>query len=232
MKHTRLEVGAEWIKQGGRPDKVLEAIAVAEAESGLSDEASSSCCHGVWALHTMHTPMSCSRKLPCATKRAVELSKKGTDWSAWVVHPDGVALAAYDPNQPQAVKNYEKALASIKADKTLAKLPLILPGVGADALEWLGGAAGDTADAVGNVAGGIPEAISYVGDILAEIAQFAKGAGELLLTPEGWKRLAMILGGGTFILIGLNAVMNAGYGVNPAGTAKKVGVKVATKGAV
>lgn len=239
MRHSKAEVGAEWIRQGGPPSRVLEAIAVATAESNREDEAENSCCAGVWALHEMHTPRSCAKNFSCATKRAVEIFKETNSFKAWVVHPEGSALAAYDPNQPQAVRNYERALRSIKNDSRLVSLfddPL---GLGIP--DAIGGAVGDVFGGGGSditQAGreGVTSDIGGLMDPLVDpikgIANFFIGAGELLFTPEGWKRVGFIGGGAVMLLIGLNAVMKSGYGVNAGGTVKKAATVAATKGAI
>lgn len=63
---------------------------------------------------------------------------------------------------------------------------------------------------------------------LEVIAQFFAGATELLLTPEGIRRFAKIIIGGTILLWSLNQLSKSVLNVNPAGSVKSAASKAAT----
>lgn len=58
-------------------------------------------------------------------------------------------------------------------------------------------------------------------EALKNIAAFFTGLGELLLTPEGWARLAKLIGGAILVLWGLRVVIKESTGTDPVGTAIK-----------
>lgn len=213
-KHSRAAVAAMWVRQGGNPAKAREAVAVAECESGLDDAASSYCCHGVWQMHEMHTSLQCARSLACSTKKAVSMSKNGTDWSAWDCHPDSRGRTGPMPEVD------ERFFANLKTP--LGEIPL--PGPDLDFTNPLG-----PLNPI-NPLEGIP-GIPGVGgggslaDFLA-LPAFFKGLGELILTPQGWVRIGKLGGGALLIVWGLRVIVKQSTGTDPIGTAKK-GVEAA-----
>lgn len=72
----------------------------------------------------------------------------------------------------------------------------------------------DAGEAVAEAGGKVIDALPSVAQVLADIARFFVGLGELLLTPEGWLRLGKILGGAILVLWGLNRFANQGMGVS------------------
>lgn len=93
----------------------------------------------------------------------------------------------------------------------------------------------------GNPLGGpigqpIEDAINKALDPMKAIGEFFVGLTELILTPEGWRRLAKIILGGAILLWALNQLSKSIFDVNPAGGAVKrasrAGTMIATKGAI
>lgn len=219
---------------------------MAYAESGFSDEASSSCCHGVWALHSSYYDVNCARNLDCATREAVKTSKNGTDWSAWDVHPDSMGRTGFVSNS-RAIRNYERAKTKFASlvPKWIPQIdlgPVTLTPFGGlpdvDEIPGIGGVIGDVAGLPGEVIKTDADFLGLGGILepFEDVAEFFQNFSELFLTAEGWKRLGFILGGSTLLLIGLLKVMNSGYGIDAVGGAKRGATKVAaaavTKGAV
>jgi hypothetical protein len=66
---------------------------------------------------------------------------------------------------------------------------------------------------------------AMAGDDLLEwtkaVGELAVGLTELLLTPEGWQRIAKVVIGGVVLIWALNQLSKAMFGVNPAKTVRK-----------
>lgn len=76
-----------WVQAGGNPQAAQMAAAVANAESGLNPNATSTDSNGVvsvglWLLPQNGTPPGSTDPLANA-RAAVQLSNNGTDWSSW-----------------------------------------------------------------------------------------------------------------------------------------------------
>lgn len=220
-KHSRAAVAAAWIQAGGNPAKVREAVAVAECESGLDDSASSYCCHGVWQMHEMHTDPACARSLTCSTRKAVVMSKNGTDWSAWDCHPDSRGRTG---PLTSADKRYQSILADFKTP--LGDIPF--PGPDLDFTNPLGPLNPfNPLEGIPNVQNPVPGASNPL-EVLAGMNAFFVGLGEFLLTRQGWVRLAKLSGGALFLVWGLRIVVRQSTGSDPIGAAKKAGEVVGT----
>lgn len=247
MRYSPADIISAWVRNGGSPSKAIEAAAVSYAESGHDDNASSWCCHGVWALHQDHTPVSCSRNLDCATKRAIELSNNGKDWSPWDVHRDASGRTGFGEGHA-AIQNFDEALAKFQRQFGGARKRFRDPQSGklvnlGEVLEDGFGpnlgpfapfkALPDVAEGLGVDGLDIP-GIGPLAEATNRIANFFGGLGSLLLDEDGWRRIGLVVGGGVVALIGLNSVLKQGYKVDPVGTAKKAGktaaVAAATKG--
>lgn len=74
--------------------------------------------------------------------------------------------------------------------------------------------------------------IEALGESVNDIAAFFVGFGELVLTPEGWLRLAKLIGGAGFIIWGLRIVVRESTGTDPVKAATKTASKVAETAAV
>lgn len=101
--------------------------------------------------------------------------------------------------------------------------PVLTPNDIAGGISDIAGGAGDVVDA-------IPDALGQVANVLDGIAKFFVGLGELLLTPDGWKRLGKLLGGVALLLWGLNGLANVFTGTKPIeGAAKLAAVAAVVK---
>lgn len=67
---------------------------------------------------------------------------------------------------------------------------------------------------------------------LAAVGELALGLTELLLTPEGWRRLLKVIIGGVVLLWALNQLSKSMFDVNPARGARRAATAVAVKKAV
>lgn len=208
-KHSPRAVAAAWVRNGGRKAALPTALAVALCENEtLDDDASTWCCHGVWQLHRDHTQISCARNLDCATKKAIQLSSNGRDWSAWSCHPASYSKEHGDPGAQTRFASKKQEADSFLDDFRQGIDPFGFFGIAPEGEGLLepGGGGSDG-----------PLIPNWVPNLEA-IAQFFVGLGELLLTPDGWKRLAKVIGGAIILLWGLNVLMKQTTGTNPAAT--------------
>lgn len=236
-KHSAAEVGRAWVEEGGNPAKVFEAVAITWAESKWSDEASSSCCHGVWALHQDYYDVNCARNLRCATREAIKTSKNGTDWSAWDVHPDSQGRTHFASTSP-AIKNYERGLKIAKRNGAVKKLagiqlpfggPEIGPGPSINPIFpteglWKG--------AIGGLGDANIPLLSDAANALTGVNAFFTGLGELILTPEGWVRSGKLVGGSILVFWGLRVVVRVSTGTDPVKAATDTAKKAVETAAV
>lgn len=191
------------MKHGGDPAKAIEASAVVMAESsGDTQVFNGSCCYGGYQFHTNTLSRSCAVNPDCATKAAIRISSNGKDWGKWEAHTTG------------AHQQFTSIGDTLK--------DFIRPFSPGDLYPGAGNAPNPLEDITG--LGGLAEALSG-------IAGFFVGLGELILTPEGWKRLGKMIGGAILVLWGLNTLMKVTVG-SPVGTATKVATLAATKGKV
>lgn len=111
-------------------------------------------------------------------------------------------------------------------DTTLASITI--PGVGPVLTpNDIAGAIGDVAGAGEDVVNAIPDGFAAIASVMEGIAKFFVGLGELLLTPEGWTRLAKLIGGAVLLLWGLNGLANVVTGSKPISGAAKLAVGAA-----
>ena len=209
---------ALWVKNGGLPSKTRAAVATVMCESNGDTSATSPVgARGGWQFMpgTLASD-SCARDPDCSTREAVKLSNRGRDFSAWDCHPDSRARSGYDTGDA----TYERIFAELKTP--LGDIPL--PGPDLDFTNPLG-----PLNPI-NPLEGVP-GIPGVGgggslqDFLA-LPAFFKGLGELILTPEGWLRIAKLGGGALLLIWGLRVIVKQSTGTDPIGTAKKAGEAV------
>jgi hypothetical protein len=179
--------------------KVLsEGAGVVECESGFSADAHNpSGADGWWQLLGSHPSCSpCSRPDP-ACSRDLE---KSTRTAACIWKSAGNTFARDWTCYHEGIGGpYEKDALRVLAN----------PALGGDA----GILSFGTPD--------LPQPLEQVAKVLERIAQFFAGLGELLLTPEGWGRLAKLIGGALLLAFGINRLAKLSLGVDPAGTAVK-----------
>jgi hypothetical protein len=84
---TTIEVSALWLQYGGDPNKVVEAVAIAAAESGYDALAQSgACCNGLWQIcedHALEWGFDPSQLYDPRVNvwAAIQLSGNGTNWA-------------------------------------------------------------------------------------------------------------------------------------------------------
>lgn len=111
-------------------------------------------------------------------------------------------------------------------DTTLASITI--PGVGPVLTpNDIAGGISDIAGAGEDAINAIPDGFAAVASVMEGIAKFFVGLGELLLTPEGWTRLAKLIGGAILLLWGLNGLANVVTGSRPISSAAKLAVGAA-----
>lgn len=215
-KLSQKQIALLWISQGGNPHKADEASAVAMAESGgdTTIHTPGSCCYGLYQFHGDYFPVKCAVSAPCATRMAIKLSEDGTSWDGgkWEAHENG----AY--RQFLGKSGVGDGTKFVDAPFHLPLPGPLDPGNIWEEAEGLGGA-------IGGIFGGDPGGLSgKAGEIeggIRGVAAFFVGLGELILTPEGWLRLAKLLGGAYLLSKGLNIVIRESTGVDAAQGVKK-----------
>lgn len=85
---------------------------------------------------------------------------------------------------------------------------------GASGLDPFGLGSGLTEDVLGGAANILPDPLSGIAEFLKNISAFFKGFAELVLTPEGWLRLAKLVGGSILVLWGLKIVIRESTGTD------------------
>ncbi len=236
-KLSQRQIALLWIAEGGNPAKADEASAVAMAESGGDTKVHTpgSCCHGLYQFHHDYFSVKCALSAPCATRMAIKLSENGKEWEGgrWEAHENGAYrqfLGKSGVGDGSKFVDLKGPLFSIPAPgpdldftNPLGPLSPINPLDGIPSVQNpFGGASLD------NPLGGIEALAKSVNNISA----FFVGVGELLLTPEGWVRLAKLLGGVYLILKGLGILIRNSTGVDVAQTAKKTVSKAVETAAV
>lgn len=218
---------ALWIANGGSPAKADLASAVVMAESGGDSTVDTNpCCKGGYQINVEvgNTSRACAMNAVCATRWAIKESKNGRDWSAWEAYTNGSYrqfLGGSGKKVPRTKRGAQKMV-----DLELGPLNVPLPGPDINplfpSLPYLKGGVEDL--------GGLAEGLPVVGGpvkALTDISAFFVGLGELVLTPEGWLRLAKLIGGAILALWGLRIVIRESTGTDPVNAA----TKTATKGA-
>lgn len=88
--------------------------------------------------------------------------------------------------------------------------------------ELFGGVMGLGEGALGGIGGAEIPVLSPIAESLKNIAAFFRGMGELLLTPEGWLRIAKIGGGAIMFLWGLKIFVRNSTGIDAVKQGSKV----------
>jgi Lysozyme like domain len=214
------KIATLWVEEGGKKEKVAEAVATVLCESGGNTKAVSPVgARGLWQF--MPGTLSsdkCAYDARCSTREAVKLSNGGEDFSPWDCHPDSIGRSGYGTGDA----TYEKYLGKYrKIDFHLGApfgpgLDVPFPGPDVNPLfpsEGLfKGGAGDL------LKKGVEGGADLVG--LKPIAAFFIGLGELILTPEGWLRLGKMIGGGIMFLWGLRIFIRMSTGNDVVKTGK------------
>lgn len=228
-----------WVAQGGDPSKADLFSAVIMAESGGdASSVSNPCCKGGAQINLeAHPDVSLRQALnpAFATRWTIKNSNNGTNFSIWEAYTNGSYRAYLGKS---GVGNGRK-LVDLKTP--LFDVPL--PGPDLDFTNPLGplspldprdlGLPGELQKGGPDIpmpygTGTLPELISSV----TQIGAFFRGFGELVLTPEGWLRLAKLLGGIFLLIKGLSLIIRESTGVDVAKSAKKTATKAAEAAAV
>lgn len=214
---------ALWVAEGGSPSKADMASAIVMAESG-GDTAiyNGICCYGGYQINVSvgNTSKKCATDPACATRWAIRESKNGRDWSAWETYTNG-AYSNYLGGSGKAPRTKREAKNHL-VDLNLSPLPFKLPLPGPE-IDPLGPGLPYLQENLGSL-GGLAGEIPLVGGplkSLADISAFFVGLGELLLTPEGWLRLAKLVGGAILALWGLRIIIRESTGSDPVSVATK-----------
>lgn len=201
-----------WIKNGGLPSKTREAVATVMCESGGDTDATSPVgARGGWQfMPGTLASEKCARDPDCSTREAVKLSKKGRDFSAWDCNPDSVARSGTSTGDA----TFHNYMVDLKLPGKIPDIPL--PGPDFSPFP----------KAVDQAAGAISNPLDTL-DSFISIAAFFKGLGELILTPEGWLRIAKLGGGSILVFWGLRVIVRESTGTDPV----KAATNTAKKGA-
>lgn len=235
MRLSQKKIALLWISEGGNPHTADLASAVSMAESGGDTKAGNSCCHGMYQFNVEVgvTSMQCALSPVCATRKAISMSKNGQDWSAWEAYTNGAYrqfLGKSGVGDGTKFVDLKTPFGTVPAPgpnldftNPLGPLNPINPFDGLPSIQNpFGGAS------LSNPLGGIEALAKSVNNIAA----FFVGFGELILTPEGWLRLAKLLGGGYLLFKGLNIIIRESTGTDPVKAATKTATKVAETAAV
>lgn len=235
VRYSQKKIALLWISEGGDPHKADEASAISMAESSGDTKAGNSCCHGLWQLNVEVgvSTMRCAVNPVCSTRKAISLSKNGQDWTPWEAFTNGAYrqfLGKGGVGDGTKFVDLKTPLGTVPAPgpnldftNPLGPLSPVNPLDGLPSVtNPFGGAS------LSNPLGGL-EALSHS---VNDMAAFFVGLGELVLTPEGWLRLAKLLGGAYLLLKGLNIVIRESTGADAAKAAKGTVSKVAETAAV
>lgn len=205
--HSQTEIQAAWIAAGVTPSRARIASAIAMAESGGDDsKVSPTNDHGYMQINLPSHPdvsAACAHNFACATRAAIRISKRGTDFSPWTTYKNG---------------EYEHHLTSGSTTGTAA-----LPGPG-DILPHI------LFPELGPLAPDIP--LPSLSDPLGPFKAIASFFTKLLslFYAKTWIKIGKVILGFTFILYGLNALVKSSFGVSPAGAVAS-GAKKTAEGA-
>lgn len=220
MRYSQKKIALLWISEGGDPHKADEASAISMAESSGDTKAGNSCCHGLWQLNVEVgvSTIRCATNPVCSTRKAISLSKSGQDWTPWEAFTNGAYRQFLGKS---GVGDGTKFAGKNRLVDAPFHLPLpgpLDPGNIWEEAEGVGGAVGGL---FGGGSGGLTGKAGEIEGGIRGVAAFFVGLGELILTPEGWLRLAKLLGGMYLLLKGLNLVIRESTGTDIAGSAKK-----------
>jgi len=219
---------ALWVAEGGSPSKADLASAVVMAESGGDSTVDTNpCCKGGYQINVEvgNTSRACAMNAVCSTRWAIKESRNGRDWSAWEAYTNGsyrqyLGGSGRTPRTKREAKNH-------LVDLNLSPLPFKIPAPGPE-IDPLGPGLPYLKKGLEGEAGELLKHGAEKGAELAgikPIAAFFIGLGELILTPEGWLRLAKLIGGAILALWGLRVVIRESTGSDPVKTATKAAGK-------
>jgi len=209
--YTHDELKAIWIAGGGNPDLADLMAYVAEAESGgRANVRNSIGATGLWQIYNgPNTDPALKDPILNAKAAVKKLETQGLD--AWV----------------SSKNTWARKVNPDDVAKTAGK------GGPLGGLAALGNV-GDAVDAVGKAVTSPIDAVKGAVEPLRDIGQFFVGLAELILTPEGWRRILKVILGGTILLFGLSQLTKAMNGPRPIRAAARAGTRataaVATRG--
>lgn len=213
-----------WITEGGNPSQADTYSAIVMAESGGDSNAQNSigATGGPQILLSAHPDVSetCAKDPACSTRKAIQISNNGRDWSPWVTYTSGAYRSFIGGGGKRVSKRKAKTeLAGFKLgpfDTHIGPNIQLIPGIG------------NAAEAGGNL-------LSSPGDILGTFKQltaFFVGLGELILTPEGWLRMGKMIGGLVLALWGLRIIIKNSTGTDPVAAVKNTVEKAGEAAAI
>lgn len=225
MKLSQKQWAALWITEGGNPRKADLASAVVMGESGGDTTVYNGiCCYGGYQFNVNTESKACATNPVCATRKAIQHSNNGRDWSIWEAYTDGsyksyLGGSGFGTRPPSRHK-----AKSVLADLELGPLNVPLPGPNIDPLAPFNPE--EAAEkGLGLISGADIPVVSDLANSLRNIAAFFRGIGELILTPEGWLRMGKLLGGVILLFWGLRIVIRESTGTDPVKTATKTAAK-------
>lgn len=204
-----------WIAQGGNPRKADLYSAVIMGESG-GDAGSTSnpCCKGGAQINLQaHPDVSLQQALNpvFATRWTIKNSNNGRDFGIWEAYTNGsyaqyLGGSGFGKGKSPPTKRKAKTML---ADLELPGFSVPLPGPDINPLQPFTGAPEAAAGLVG-----IDNPLEALQAFIA-IPAFFKGLGELILTPEGWLRVAKLGGGSMLMFWGLRIIVRESTGTDP-----------------
>lgn len=235
VKLSQRKIALLWISEGGDPHRADEASAVSMAESGGDTKAGNSCCHGIYQFNVEVgvASMACALNPVCATRKAISMSKNGTDWGPWEAYTNGAYrqfLGKSRVGDGTKFVDLKTPLGTVPTPgpnldftNPLGPLSPINPLEGVPNVQNpFGGAS------LSNPLGGIEALAKSVNNIAA----FFVGFGELVLTPEGWVRSGKLVGGSILVFWGLRVMVRVSTGTDPVKAATSTTKKVAEAAAL
>lgn len=218
--HSQTEIQAAWIAHGVSPANARIASAISMAESGGRDEADNEAGDlGYMQIEIAAHPdvsAACAHNFACATTKAVQISKGGTDFTPWTTYTKKTYLSFLgNAAHTSPVGTAATGDPATTADASISPfLPFpfnAIPGVPGPKIN-------------------VPGVSNPLDGLKALAAFFSKAL--TLFYPATWLRIGKIVLGFSLILYGLNALFKSSFGVSPAdkvvGGAKKAGEVAAT----
>jgi hypothetical protein len=183
---TIAEIEAEWILQGGNPQAAPMAAAIAMAETGGTGNTEARNPGGTGLGLYQINPQAHSgvtTDLAGNTKQAIQISKNGTDWSAWQTFTNG----AYQHYLPAANAAFPHVQSNLKAYESKIHHPdATTQGLGIPILD--------------NAAGAWQNVYNQVNSAVNSGVSIAKFLG-MLTDPKHLLRIAMVIGGIVLIIV-------------------------------
>jgi len=205
------EVAQLWIEEGGDPRYAQAAAFIATTpgveSSGRSDIVNSIGATGLFQIYPGNATLKDARRnVRAAIAKFNAARKRGTGFEPWA------------SSESKWGPYIDKQTGAVKGGKGNG---------GFNPINSAKDAIGDLIPDVPNPLKGLEALVAPIGDI----ANFFSGAFELLLTPEGWRRILKVSIGSMILLWGINQLSKSVFGGSPARAVKKGAMVAATKGA-